>query len=149
LVVREADGQEREVDILTASKMRGPIFLALEANQQAYLQVWKQVGSSTMQLEWPEKETGETSLKLSVGQRQYIALSTENGSYTLIVRLSRVPFGPITRQEASLFDRPSPTQLQEAITPNNQTGSQERATYAVNQNPSTGAYVTVEITFSR
>jgi hypothetical protein len=149
LVVREADGQEREVDIVTASNVRGPIFLALEANQQAYLQVWKQVGSSTMQLEWPEKETGETSLKLSVGQRQYIALSTETGSYTLMVRLSRVPFGPITRQEASLFDRPSPTQLQEAITPNNQTGSQERATYAVNQNPSTGAYITVEITFSR
>ena len=148
-VVREADGQEREVDIVAASKVRGPIFLALEANQQAYLQVWKQVGSSTMQLEWPEKETGETSLKLPVGQRQYIALPTEDGSYTLMVRLSRFPFGPVTRQEASLFDRPSPTQLQEAITSSNQTGSQERATYAVNQSPSTGAHVTVEITFSR
>jgi hypothetical protein len=66
-----------------------------------------------------------------------------------MVRLSRVPFGPTTRQEASLFDRPSPTQLQEAITSSNQTGSQERATYVVNQNPSTGAHVTVEITFSR
>jgi hypothetical protein len=148
-VVREADGQEREVDIVTASKVIEPIFLTLEANQDAYLQIWRTVGSSTMQLEWPEKETGETSLKLPVGQRQYIALPTESGSYTLMVRLSRVPFGPITRQEASLFDRPSPTQLQEAITSSNQTGSQERATYVVNQNPSTGAHVTVEITFSR
>jgi len=148
-VVREADRQEREVDLVTASKVREAIFLALETNQEAYMQVWKQVGSSTMQLKWPEKETGETSLKLPVGQRQYIALPTESGSYTLVVRLSRVPFGPITRQEASLFDRPSPTQLQEAITSSNQTGSQERATYVVNQNPSTGAHVTVEITFSR
>lgn len=148
-VVREADGQEREVDIVTASKVIEPIFLTLEANQGAYLQIWRTVGSSTMQLEWPEKETGETSLKLPVGQRQYIALPTESGSHTLMVRLSRVPFGPITRQEASLFDRPSPTQLQEAITSSNQTGSQERATYVVNQNPSTGAHVTVEITFSR
>jgi hypothetical protein len=148
-VVREADRHEREVDIVTASKVREAIFLALEVNQEAYLQVWKRVGSSTMQLEWPEKETGETSLKLPVGQRQYIALPTESGSYTLMVRLSRVPFGPITRQEASLFDQPSPTQLQEAITPSNQTGSQERATYVVNQNPSTGVHVTAEITFSR
>lgn len=148
-VVREAGGQEREVDIVASSNVVQQILLALEANQEAYLQVWKQVGSSTMQLKWPEKETGETSLKLPVGQRQYIALPTESGSYTLMVRLSRVPFGPITRQEASLFDRPSPTQLQEAITSSNQTGSQERATYVVNQNPSTGAHVTVEITFSR
>jgi hypothetical protein len=148
-VVREADGQEREVDVAAASKVSEPIFLTLEANQDAYLQIWRQVGSSTMQLEWPEKETGETSLKLPVGQRQYIALPTENGSYTLMVRLSRVPFGPITRQEASLFDRPAPNQLQEAITSSNQTGSPERATYVVNQNPSTGAHVTIEITFSR
>jgi hypothetical protein len=148
-VVREADGQEREVDIVTASKVIEPTFLILEANQDAYLQIWRTVGSSTMQLEWPEKETGETSLKLPVGQRQYIALPTKSGSYTLMVRLSRVPFGPITRQEASLFDRPSPTQLQEPITSSNQTGSQERATYVVNQNPCTGAHVTVEITFSR
>lgn len=148
-IVREADGKEREVDVAAASKVSEPIFLTLEANQDAYLQIWRTVGSSTMQLEWPEKETGETSLKLPVGQRQYIALPTESGSYTLVVRLSRVPFGPITRQEASLFDRPSPTQLQEAITSSNQTGSQERATYVVNQNPSTSAHVTVEITFSR
>ena len=62
-VVRGADGQEQEVDVATASKSIQPVFLTVEANQDAYLQVWETVGSSTPQLLWPEKESGQTSLK--------------------------------------------------------------------------------------
>jgi hypothetical protein len=148
-VVRGTDGQEREVDAATASKSIQPVFLTVEANQDAYLQVWKTVGSSTPQLLWPEKETGQISLKITAGQRQHIPLPMESGPVTLTARISRVPSGPITRQEAIMFDRLSPNQLQESITASNQTGSQERATYVVNQDPSRPAQVAVDITLGR
>ena len=79
IVVRGTDGQERDVDAATASKSIQPIFLTVEANQDAYLQVWKTVGSSTPQLQWPEKETGQISLKIAAGQRQYTPLTMESG----------------------------------------------------------------------
>ena len=148
-VVRGTDGQEREVDAATASKSMEPIFLTVEANQDAYLQVWKTVGSSTTQLLWPEKETGQISLKMTAGQRQHIALPMESRPVTLTARLSRVPFGPITRQEAAMFDRLSPNQLQESITASNQPGSQEHATYVVKQDPSTTAQIAVDMTLGR
>ena len=148
-VVHGTDGQEREVDAATASKNIEPVFLTVEANQDAYLQVWKTVDSSTPQLLWPEKETGQISLKMTAGQRQRIPLPTDSGTLTLTARLSRVPFGPITKQEAAMFDRFSPHQLQESFTAISPTGSQERATYVVNQEPSTAAQVVVDITFGR
>jgi hypothetical protein len=148
-VVRGTDGQEREVDAATASKSIQPVFLTVEANQDAYLQVWETVGSSTPQLLWPEKETGQISLKITAGQRQHIPLPMESGPVTLTARISRVPSGPITRHESTMFDRLSPNQLQESITASNQTGSQERATYVVNQDPSSPAQVAVDITLGR
>ena len=148
-VIRGADGQEREVDATTASKSIQPVFLTVEANQNAYLQVWKTVGSSTPQLLWPGKETGQISLKMAAEKRQNIPLPMERGPVTLTARLSRIPSEPITKQEAAMFERLSPTQLQESITASNQTGSQERATYVVNQDPSTTAQVTVDFTFGQ
>jgi len=147
-VVRGTDGQEREVDAATAKSIQ-PVFLTVEANQNAYLQVWKAVGSSTPQLLWPEKEAGQISLKITAGQRQHIPLPVESEPVTLTARLSRVPSGPITRQEAAMFDRLSPNQLQESISASNETGSQERATYVVNQDLSTIAQIAVDITLGR
>jgi hypothetical protein len=121
----------------------------VEPNQDAYLQVWKTVGSSTPQLLLPEKETGQISLKISARQRQYIPLPTESGPVTLTARLSRVPFGPITRQEAAMFDRLSPDQLQESIAPSGGAGPQEQATYVVNQDLSPTAQLSVEIPLTR
>jgi hypothetical protein len=148
-VVRGTDGQEREVDAATTSKSIEPVFLTVEANQDTYLQVWKTVDSSTPQLLLPEDKTGQISLKIAAGQRQHIPLPTDSGTLTLTARLSRVPFGPITKQEAAMFDRFSPHQLQESFTAISPTGSQERATYVVNQDPSTTAQVAVDITFGR
>jgi hypothetical protein len=147
-VVRGTDGQEREVNAAAAKSIQ-PVFLTVEANQDAYLQVWKAVGSSTPQLLWPEKETGQISLKITAGQRQHIPLPMESGPVTLTVSLSRVPPGPTTKHEAAMFDQLSPNQLQESITATNQTGSQERATYVVNQDPSSPAQVAVDITLGR
>jgi len=148
-VVHGTDGQEREVEVATVSKSIQPVFFAVETNQDAYLQVWKAVGSSTPQLLWPEKETGQISQKMTAGQRQHILLLMESGPITLTARLSRIPFGPIPRQETTMFERPSPNQLHESITASNQTGSPERATYVVNQDPSTTAQIVVDMTLVR
>jgi hypothetical protein len=137
------------VDAATASKSIEPVFLTVEANQDAYLQVWKTVDSSTPQLLLPEKETGQISLKMTAGQRQHIPLSIKSGPITLTARLSRVPFGPITKQETAMSDRLSPTQIQESITAISPTGSQEQATYVVNQDPSTTTQLAVDIPFGR
>ena len=148
-IIRGADGQEREVDAATVSKNMQPMFLTVEANQEAYLQVWKTVGSSTPQLHWPEKEAGQIALKMTAGQRQHIPLPMESRPVTLTARLSRSPFGPVTSQKATMFDRFSPDQLQESIITSNRTGSQEHATYVVNHDPSTTAQVAVDIALDR
>ena len=147
-VVRGTDEQEREVDTATA-KSTEPVRLTVETNQDAYLQVWKAVGSSTPQLLWPENGTGQISLRIAAGQRHYIPLPTDSGRVTLTARLSRVPFSPITRQEAAMPNRLSPNQLQESLTASNPTGSQEHATYVVNQDLSTTAQIVVDITLGR
>jgi hypothetical protein len=137
------------VDAATASKSTEPVHLTVEANQDAYLQIWKTVGSSTPQLLLPEKDTGQISQKIAAGQRRNIPLSTGSEPVTLTVRLSRVPLGPITRQEAAMFDRLSPDQLQESITAGGPTASQEQATYIVNQDSASTAQISVEIPLSR
>jgi hypothetical protein len=148
-LVHGTDGQDQEVNAATALKSTEPARLTVEANQDAYLQVWQTVGSSMPQLLLPEKETGQISLKISARQRQYIPLPTESGPVTLTARLSRVPFGPITRQEAAMFDRLSPDQLQESIAPSGGAGPQEQATYVVNQDLSPTAQLSVEIPLTR
>jgi hypothetical protein len=148
-VIRGTDGQEQEADVATALRSTEPVYFTVEANQNAYLQVWETVGSSTPQLLWPRKESGQTVVKMTADQREQIALSIGSGPATLTVRLSRVPSESLTRQETGLFDRLSPNQLEESITASNRTGSQERATYVVNPDPSTTAQVAVDITLSR
>ncbi|THJ24850.1 MAG: hypothetical protein CAF45_003390 [Nitrospira sp. CG24E] len=148
-VVRGTDGKEQEVDGVSASRNMQPTFLTLEANQEAYVQVWKTVGSSIPKLQLPEKETGGISLKLTVGQRQQLALPIESSPFTLTVRLSQVPFDSVARQKSGMSDRSSLDQLQESITEDNRTNSRERATYIVRQDPSTTAQITVDITFGQ
>jgi len=143
--IRGADGQELEVDAATASREIDSAWLAVETNQDSYIQVWEAVGSSTPLLLFPAKDSGKISIKLMKGQRQQIRLSGRSEPFSLNVRLSRVPFGPITRQEAALFGRVSPNQIQESLTTGDPTGSKERATYVVSQDPSPTAQLTVEI----
>ena len=148
-VVRGTDGQEREVDSAMALKSTEPVRLTVEANEDAYLQVWITVGSSTPQLFWPKKETGQISLKLTAGQREEIPLPIENKSVTLTARLSRVLPEPTMKQEAALYDRLATKQLQESVTASNQTGSQERATYIVSRDTSTTAQIVVDMPLAR
>ena len=129
-VIRESDGQEREVDVATAATDAGTVTLKFESNQEAYVQIWRRAGDSLPELLLPAKETGHISLKTAAGQRQQMTVPA--ASDRLIVRLSRVPFGPITRQEAVMAGRGSTGQVAEppSITA-------EQATYVANPDPST------------
>ena len=148
-IVRRNDGQEQEVDAATAANSTEPVRLTVEANQDAYLQIWKTVGSSTPQLLFPEKDSGQISVKILAGQRQHIPLPTDSGAVILIARLSRAPFGPITRQEAGMLDLLPANQLQESISPAEPNATQEQATYVVNKNPSPTVQLVVEISLGR
>jgi len=129
-VIRESDGQEREVDMATAATEAGTVTLSFESNQEVYVQIWRRAGDSLPELLLPAKETGRISLKTAGGQRQQMTVPA--ASDRLIVRLSRVPFGPITRQEAVMAGRGSPGQVAEipSITA-------EQATYVANPDPAT------------
>ena len=134
IVIRGDDGQERDVDTTTAAAHTGPARLTVETNQDAYIQIWKTGSASPPLLLYPEKDSGKISQKLTAGQRQSIALPTERDRVT--IRLARAPFGPITRQEGALLDRPSPDHLQETVTGSDLTGLHEQATYVVNRDSS-------------
>jgi len=103
----------------------GPVTLTVESNQEAYLQIWTRAGDALPELVLPAKETGRISLKTVAGQRQEIKVSQENDR--VIVRLSRVPFGPITRQEAVMAGRRAPNQVIEPASE-----AREQATYVAN-----------------
>jgi hypothetical protein len=148
-MVQGTGGQDREVNAAMASKSPGRMRLTLEANQAAYLQVWMRVESSTPQLLMPQKESGQISLKIVAGQRLQIPVPDDGEPGSLTARLSRVPFGPVTKQEAAMFDRLSPTQLQEVISATGAAGPQEQATYVVNQDPSPTSEISVEIPIGR
>jgi hypothetical protein len=142
--IREADGKAQETDAATALKSGDHARLSIEVNQDAYVQIWKRKGSSTPQLWFPTKETGQTSIQVPAGRRQGIPLTEEDKAASLTVRLSRVPLGFITEQEAATLDIPS-NQLQETVTSHDPSGPQEQATYVVNQNPSPTVQLIVEI----
>ncbi len=146
-VIRTPDGQEQEIDAAAASKNATPVQLTIETNQDGYIQVWRNVGSANTQLLLPQKDSGHISQKIQADQRQRLVLPVESG--TVIVRLSRVPFGPISRQEAALLNRRSPNLLQESGTSPSPTGSQEQATYVVSQDPSPTAQIAVDILLTR
>ena len=144
-LLRGSDGRDQEV--LAATPGAGDsesVRLTVETNQDSYVQIWKTGGHSTPRLLFPAKESGQISRKILGGERQHVPLPQESGSVT--VRLSRVPFGPVTRQEAALFDQSSPNLLEEAVTASTSTTRPEEATYVVNRNP-TAADLMVAIPF--
>ena len=140
-VVQEENGRDRDVDAITARQNSGQAYLTVEANQNAYVQIWK-TGAGTPQLLFPEKESGQISLRIASGQRQRLPLPM--GSESITIRLSRMPFGPVTRQEAVMLGRVSPSQIQETTR-----GQQGQATYVVNQDPSVTAQIAVEVRADR
>lgn len=130
-VARGSDGQDREMDAATAAMSAEPVRLTINTNQPAYLQVWAMGGSSPTKLLFPEKGSGQISTRIAPGQRQLIPVPAEHHTGTLVIRLSLVPFGPISRQEAALLDRPATGQLLESVTGSVTHGQAEQATYVI------------------
>lgn len=137
-----AAGEDREVEATTAARHPEPISLAVETNQDAYLQVWRQADGETPQLLVPQKETGQISLRIPGGQRQQLLVPAQIDMLTL--RVSRTPFGPITKQETFALGRPSPGQIQETVM-----NEKEKAGYIVNQDLTPTAQIAVEIPLHR
>jgi hypothetical protein len=123
--VVEREGETREVNAALVANQAGAVSLTVESNQDAYVQIWQRAGASLPELAIPAKETGRISLKTTAGERQ--RLTVPGNSDRMIVRLSRVPFGPITRQEAVMAGRGSHGQLTESAS-----GTEEQATYVAN-----------------
>jgi hypothetical protein len=140
-VIQESDGLEREVDAETAATSTEPVRLTLETNQDAYLQVWKAVGASPLQLQLPDRDSTARSIKIFAGQRQTIPLSRERGPVSLFVRLSRVLQEPLAKEESLLRDQreldrlPTSNAVRESVT------REEHATYAVNRDRSSDQLV--------
>ena len=117
--------EERELPANLSVDHLKAVTLTVESNQDAYVQIWQRAGDSLPELALPAKETGRISLKTTAGERQRLTVPGE--SDRLIVRLSRVPFGPMTRQEAVMAGRGSPAQLTESVS-----STEEQATYVAN-----------------
>jgi hypothetical protein len=149
-VVRDANGNEREVDAPSAAKSMGSVRLALESNQDAFLQILQSLGTAGTRLWWPPQETGKISLKVLAGKRSDIPLPppAEGGLLNLIIRLSPKPFAPLTMQEVGMLDRFAANLLIESAAPGG-ADAQEQATYVVSQDPSQTTQMTVEIPIRR
>ena len=149
-IVRGRDGEDREVDAAFVLKQSPQARLTVEANQDAYLQILKTVGTAPSQRFYP-RGGARTSLPIVAGKRYEIPLppSAESESATLTVRLSREPLQEVERQEAGSAAPLSPRQLIESVTLGGAAASQEQATYVVNQDSSPTAQVAVDILLSR
>ncbi|HSF69832.1 MAG TPA: hypothetical protein VLA47_05590 [Nitrospira sp.] len=130
-VVRGADGRDREI---AAAKQLELMRLTFETNQDSYIQIWTAVASSSPRLVFPEQESGQNSFRMVAGQRRSIPLPEDAGTVT--IRLARPPFDSLTEQETAIPDQRSPHQLRETTIAGGTPGSQESATYVVNQDPS-------------
>jgi hypothetical protein len=144
-----ATGREEEISEAAVRIGSGSTKLTVEANQASYLQVWRTAVDRSAQLLLPDKETGKISLKIAAGQREQISLPPETEPMTLTIRLSRMPFGPIARQEAVLLGRLSSRQLTQTIAPGEPSGLPEHATYVVRQDSSPDAQVVATIRLGR
>jgi hypothetical protein len=149
-VARDTDGRERALDAVAAGKSAGPVRISVESSLDAYLQILQTLGTAGTRLWWPPQETGKISLQVLAGQRNDLPLPppAENGLLSLIVRLSRKPFAPLTMQEVGMLDRFAANLLIESVAAG-ETGAPDRATYVVSQDSSQTAQMTVEIPIRR
>lgn len=140
-VIRDSNGQEREIDVNTATTSMKPVQLTLETNQDAYLQVWKSVGDAPRQLQFPDTDNPPHSVTIVAGQRQTIPWAREHGPVSLVVHLSRVPQELLAKQEALSRDHHNLDRLQTSNTVRESITGEEQATYVVNRDRSSDQLV--------
>jgi len=135
-IIQESDGRTREVSPSMASGHRGPLFLTVEANQEAYVQIWATTDSTLPQLLLPMNDGRSTALKLLAGQRPSVLLPITGKPSTIIARIARTPLGPTLEEDSPFETRLGLHILQETVTAIAGTSQKEEATYTVNQDSS-------------
>ncbi|HSE59164.1 MAG TPA: hypothetical protein VLA99_10730 [Nitrospiraceae bacterium] len=146
-VVTGSDGRDREVDAATAAKSGGRARLALEANQDGYLQVLMAIGSDEPRVLFPAEQAAQPFAPVTAHNRIEVPLPSaiEGVPVMLTVRLSRAPFGSSGQQRRTASARTSSDLLVEFVSPGGPGGPQEQAVYAVSQDPSPAADLTLNI----
>jgi hypothetical protein len=149
-VVKEGDGQDREVDAATAAKSGGRAHLTMEANQDGYLQVLTAIGSEEPQVLFPAEQTAQPLVPVAAGNRIEVPLPPSVGRepITLTVRLSRKPFESGREQTRAVSDRISSDLVVESVSPGGPAGLQEQAVYVVSQDLSPTTDLTLDIPLS-
>ncbi|MDH5640389.1 MAG: hypothetical protein OEY28_03770 [Nitrospira sp.] len=135
-MIQGPDGQNHEIRASAAPGQNRPIFLSVEVNQDAYIQVWITGASDTPTLLLPPKDHGATALKLFAGQRPSVLLPTTGQPLTITARISRIPLGPSLEADSAFKTRPGLHMLQETVTAIPGSSHQEEAIYTVNQETS-------------
>ena len=146
-VVTESDGRDREVDAVTAANSGGRARLTLGANQDGYLQVLATIGSEEPRVLFPAEQTAQPLAPVTARNRIEVPLpsTVEGVPVTLTVRLSRTPFESGGQQRRTASARTSSDLLVESVSPGGPGGPQEQAVYAVSQDPSPAADLTLNI----
>lgn len=150
-LVKGRDGQDHEVDAVTAAHSGGQARLTVECNQDGDLQILRPTGSLVPQLFFPAGETARPFFRLIGGNRIDIPLPPGDGERRIIptVRLSREPFEAGREQEAISPGYPSPPLLTESVSAAGPTDREEQAVYVVSQDRSASAQIVVSIQIGR
>ena len=113
---------------------KAPVELTVESNQDGFLQVWNQDGSSNPQLLFPIAETDRPRSKLTA--HTPLTISVPPTPDMLVIRFSRTDIVPsATFDKTLLNDSPRP-QLRESVLTDEISNGLPPIHYVVNQDPS-------------
>ena len=128
LTHREPSEQFRDSTTERASE------LTIESNQEGYLQIWRHVSSSNLQLLFPTAETEPSHAKLSAHTPLTLSIPSTPGM--LVFRFARTGAIPSATFDSRLLDEFARGQLRESVMTGETPGFQPPIHYIVNQDPS-------------
>lgn len=128
LTLREPSERFRDSTTERASE------LTIESNQEGYLQIWRSVSSSNLQLLFPTAETEPSHAKLSAHTSLTLSIPSTPG--TLVLRFARTGAIPSATFDSRLLDEFTRGQLRESVMTDDTSGFPPPIHYIVNQDPS-------------
>lgn len=127
-------GQHSQDGATDTATPKAPVELTVESNQDGFLQVWNQDGSSNPQLLFPIAETDRPRSKLTA--HTPLTISVPPTPDMLVIRFSRTDIVPsATFDKTLLNDSPRP-QLRESVLTDEISNGLPPIHYVVNQDPS-------------
>lgn len=116
----------------------GSLDLMIESNQDSFFQVWGEADTIQAHLLFPFSAEDPVSSQLMAHQRRRIPIL--GGYRSITVRLSRLPFDPLSTQAPNAIKLSTLTHLRESSVSMGPSGSHEQETYVVNQDPTAGTF---------